>query len=206
MPKIKLTKNELKKQKESLKRFTRYLPTLELKKQQLLVEVRNVQRELREIENEIKKLENDVDKWIDVFGEDVGIQDLFEIKEVNTTTDNIAGIDVPIFKDLNIETEEYDLMKYPLWVDFGLEAVKKIIKLKTKIDILHEQQNILESELRITIQRINLFDKIKIPESRDNIRKIRIFLGDQQTAAVVRGKISKSKLEKKRIAEANNAG
>jgi V/A-type H+-transporting ATPase subunit D len=206
MPKIKLTKNELKKQKESLKRFTRYLPTLELKKQQLLVEVRNVQREVREIENEIKKLENDVDKWIDVFGEDVSIQDLFEIKEVNTTTDNIAGIDVPIFKDLNIETEEYDLMKYPLWVDFGLEAVKKIIKLKTKIDILHEQQNILESELRITIQRINLFDKIKIPESRDNIRKIRIFLGDQQTAAVVRGKISKSKLEKKRIAEANNAG
>lgn len=206
MPKIKLTKNELKKQKESLKRFTRYLPTLELKKQQLLVEVRNVQREVREIENEIKKLENDVDKWIDVFGEDVGIQDLFEIKEVNTTTDNIAGIDVPIFKDLNIETEEYDLMEYPLWVDFGLEAVKKIIKLKTKIDILHEQQNILESELRITIQRINLFDKIKIPESRDNIRKIRIFLGDQQTAAVVRGKISKSKLEKKRIAEANNAG
>ena len=206
MPKIKLTKNELKKQKESLKRFTRYLPTLELKKQQLLVEVRNVQREVREIENEIKKLENDVDKWIDVFGEDVGIQDLFEIKEVNTTTDNIAGIDVPIFKDLNIETEEYDLMKYPLWVDFGLEAVKKIIKLKTKIDILHEQQDILESELRITIQRINLFDKIKIPESRDNIRKIRIFLGDQQTAAVVRGKISKSKLEKKRIAEANNVG
>jgi len=206
MPKIKLTKNELKKQKESLKRFTRYLPTLELKKQQLLVEVRNIQREVREIGNEIKKLENDVDKWIDVFGEDVGIQDLFEIKEVNTTTDNIAGIDVPIFKDLNIETEEYDLMKYPLWVDFGLEAVKKIIKLKTKIDILHEQQNILESELRITIQRINLFDKIKIPESRDNIRKIRIFLGDQQTAAVVRGKISKSKLEKKRIAEANNAG
>jgi len=206
MPKVKLTKNELKKQKESLKRFTRYLPTLELKKQQLLVEVRNIQREVREIGNEIKKLENDVDKWIDVFGEDVGIQDLFEIKEVNTTTDNIAGIDVPIFKDLNIETEEYDLMKYPLWVDFGLEAVKKIIKLKTKIDILHKQQNILESELRITIQRINLFDKIKIPESRDNIRKIRIFLGDQQTAAVVRGKISKSKLEKKRIAEANNVG
>jgi len=206
MPKVKLTKNELKKQKESLKRFTRYLPTLELKKQQLLVEVRNIQKEVREIGNEIKKLENDVDKWIDVFGEDVGIQDLFEIKEVNTTTDNIAGIDVPIFKDLNIETEEYDLMKYPLWVDFGLEAVKKIIKLKTKIDILHEQQNILESELRITIQRINLFDKIKIPESRDNIRKIRIFLGDQQTAAVVRGKISKSKLEKKRIAEANNVG
>ncbi|MEA3499413.1 MAG: V-type ATP synthase subunit D [Candidatus Marinimicrobia bacterium] len=206
MSKIKLTKNELKKQKESLKRFTRYLPTLELKKQQLLIEVRNIQRKVRKIENEIKKLESDVDKWVDVFGEDVGIQDLFEVKGIDTATDNVAGIDVPIFNDIKIDIEEYDLMKYPLWVDFGLEAIKKIIKLKTEIEILHEQQDILEKELRITIQRINLFDKIKIPESRENIRRIRIFLGDQQTAAVVRGKISKSKLEKKRIAEANNVG
>lgn len=206
MAKIKLTKNELKKQKESLKRFTRYLPTLELKKQQLLVEVRNIHRKVREIENEIKRLENDIEKWIDVFNEDVGIQDLFEIKEVDITIDNIAGIDVPIFKDLKIETKEYDLMEYPLWVDFGLEAVKKIIKLKTEINVLLEQKNILEKELRVTIQRINLFEKIKIPESRENIRRIRIFLGDQQTAAVVRGKISKSKLEKKRITEVNNVG
>ncbi len=206
MAKIKLTKNELKKQKESLKRFTRYLPTLELKKQQLLVEVRNIHKKVREIENKIKRLENDIEKWIDVFNEDVGIQDLFEIKEVDITMDNIAGIDVPIFKDLKIETKEYDLMEYPLWVDFGLEAVKKIIKLKTEINVLLEQKNILEKELRITIQRINLFEKIKIPESRENIRRIRIFLGDQQTAAVVRGKISKSKLEKKRITEVNNAG
>jgi V/A-type H+-transporting ATPase subunit D len=31
MAKIKYTKNELKRQKDNLKRFTRYLPTLELK-------------------------------------------------------------------------------------------------------------------------------------------------------------------------------
>ncbi len=206
MPKIKLTKNELKKQKESLKRFTRYLPTLELKKQQLLVEVRDVQHKVRRIESEIKAMESNVEKWVAVFGEDVDIQDLFEIKEINTTTDNIAGIDVPIFNDVNIVVEKYDLMKYPLWVDFALELIKKIIKLKKEIEVLHEQQRILEGELRITIQRINLFDKIKIPESRENIKKIRVFLGNEETAAVVRGKISKSKLEKKKNIETNNVG
>ena len=206
MTKIKLTKNELKKQRESLKRFTRYLPTLELKKQQLLVEVRNIQSKARKIEIEIQKLESDIENWIAVFGEDVNIQDLFQVKEVNTTTDNVAGIDVPIFNDVNITTVEYDFMEYPLWVDFGLEVIKKIIKLKTEIEVLHEQQDILQGELRITIQRINLFEKIKIPESRDNIRKIRIFLGNQQTAAVVRGKISKAKLEKKKNIETKNVG
>ncbi|MEA1986678.1 MAG: V-type ATP synthase subunit D [Candidatus Marinimicrobia bacterium] len=206
MAKIKLTKNELKKQKESLKRFTRYLPTLELKKQQLLVEVRNIQTKVREIENKIEKIESDVKKWIAVFGEDINIQDLFEIKEIDTTTDNIAGIDVPVFNNVNITVKEYDFMEYPLWVDFGLDVIKNIIKLKKEIDVLHEQKRILEEELRITIQRINLFDKIKIPESKDNIRKIQIFLGDQQTAAVVRGKISKAKLEKKKLAETNDAG
>jgi V/A-type H+-transporting ATPase subunit D len=58
--------------------------------------------------------------------------------------------------------------------------------------------DVLREELRITIQRINLFEKVKIPEARENIRVIRIYLGDIQTAEVVRGKISKRKIQKKK--------
>ena len=36
---------------------------------------------------------------------------------------------------------------------------------------------------------------MKIPEAKENIRVIQVYLGDQQTASVVRGKISKKKLE-----------
>ena len=46
MAKIKLTKNELKFQRDALKRFQRYLPTLQLKKQQLQMEVRHVREEI----------------------------------------------------------------------------------------------------------------------------------------------------------------
>ena len=42
MARIKLTKNELKTQKDNLKRFNRYLPTLVLKKQQLQMEIQKV--------------------------------------------------------------------------------------------------------------------------------------------------------------------
>lgn len=52
-------------------------------------------------------------------------------------------------------------------------------------------------EFRITSQRVNLFEKVMIPTAKANIKKINIYLGDQQTAAVVRGKIAKSSLIKK---------
>ena len=61
---------------------------------------------------------------------------------------------------------------------------------------LKERIKLLEKELRTTTQRVNLFEKVKIPEAKENIRKIGIYLQDQQTSAVVRGKIAKKKLGK----------
>ena len=82
----------------------------------------------------------------------------------------------------------------PLWVDLGIEALKKIIYLNKELEIVDEQIKRLSEELRITTQRVNLFEKLKIPKAVENIRKIMIYLGDQQTAAVVCGKIAKKKL------------
>ena len=64
------------------------------------------------------------------------------------------------------------------------------------IKTLQEQMDLLGKELRTTSQRVNLFEKVKIPEAKENIRRISIYLGDQDTSAVVRGKIAKRKLVK----------
>jgi V/A-type H+/Na+-transporting ATPase subunit D len=69
MAKIKLTKNELKKQKDQLKRFQRYLPTLMLKKQLLQVEVRQVELQIEEKRLKRQKSYDGLLDWIDVFGE-----------------------------------------------------------------------------------------------------------------------------------------
>ncbi len=198
MAKIKLTKNELKKQKDALKRYTRYLPTLELKKQQLLAEIRRVQDEIRDRQVKMDTIEKHLATWIAVFAEDIGIASLFFVKDIRTDSGNIAGIDIPLFKGVDFEEKAYDYMTYPLWVDTGIEISKKYISLDKELEILHQQEILIREELRITVQRINLFDKVMIPRSRESIRKIRIFMGDQDTAAVVRGKISKAKIEKKK--------
>ena len=198
MPKIRLTKNELKKQKDNLKRFLRYLPTLELKKQQLVVELRRIQNEIDQLEKEIEVVDRQVSEWVDVFAEDIDLQDFFKIETIETEQSNIAGIDIPVFKEVVFEDVEYDFFNTPLWVDKGIEVSKEQIKRLAKLQIIQKQLDIIREELRITVQRIKLFEEVKIPEARENIRIIQIFMGDQQTAEVVRGKIAKAKIEKKK--------
>jgi V/A-type H+-transporting ATPase subunit D len=198
MAKIKYTKNELKKQKDNLKRFTRYLPTLELKKQQLLVEIRQIQNRIDKLKGESERAEKEVTRWVDVFAEEIDLQEFFEVSEIKTDVGNIAGIDIPLFVEVVFIDKDYDYYTTPLWVDKGIEAVKDQIQRQAELQIAQKQQEIIREELRITIQRIKLFEEVKIPEARENIRVIQIFLGDQMTAEVVRGKIAKAKIEKKK--------
>lgn len=197
MSKIKLTKNELKKQKDSLKRFKRYLPTLQLKKQQLQLEIIKIQKNLEDYERKIEMFKSSIGTWIDVFAEDVNIKEFFCVKEVHTSEGNIAGVDIPIFEGIDFKEEKYDFNNIPLWVDFGIDALKEIVTLRINHEILQKQMTAVKEELRTTTQRVNLFEKVKIPEAQESIRKIQIYVGDMQTAAVVIGKIAKEKIQKK---------
>lgn len=194
MAQVKLTKNELKHQKDQLKRFQRYLPTLQLKKQQLQMVIRQVEAQRREVEAKRTRLADNLENWIAVFADDVRLDQLLTVERLVTDSGNIAGIDIPVFVELEFNVAEYDLYVYPYWVDTGIVRLKEILSCDAELRVLDRQLEILAEELRITSQRVNLFEKVKIPETKTNIRTIRIYLGDQQTAEVVRGKISKNKI------------
>lgn len=198
---VKLTKNELKTQKDQLKQFQRYLPTLQLKKQQLQIVIRDINLELERKNSELKAMKNGLDDWIAVFAENqlfdkaLRLENLVRPQTVVTGTDNIAGVRIPVFRDLEFSDVEYDVEDYPLWVDTAVFRLKDIARLSALVKTLQVQVELLEKELRTTSQRVNLFEKVKIPEAKENIRVIGIYLGDQQTSAVVRGKIAKKKLQ-----------
>ncbi len=194
MAKIKYTKNELKKQKDHLKRFRRYLPTLVLKKQLLQMEIRHVEVQINEKNKQRESINAELMSWVHVFGENLNIAELVKVKEADLDTANIAGVDIPLFNGIIYDKIPYDLMFYPLWVDAGVQKLKELFSADMELTILKKQAELLGEELRITTQRVNLFEKVKIPDTMENIRRINIFLGDQQTAAVVRGKLSKNKL------------
>ena len=199
MANVKLTKNELKSQKDQLKRFERYLPTLQLKKQQLQSVIMQINADLQAKEAERSKVVGDLDDWVDVFVENTlfpeaqRLETLVQPDTVVCGTDNIAGVTIPVFRELTFREIAYDVADYPLWVDTALIKLREIARLDALVQTLRKQTELLEHELRSTSQRVNLFEKVKIPEARENIRIIEIYLGDQQTSAVVRGKIAKKK-------------
>lgn len=207
MSKVKLTKNELKGQREALTRFSRYLPVLQLKKQQLQTEISKISHKIEEVSRSIAAFRTKVETWVDVFAEELNLFDWIKAGRIFLEEGNVAGIDIPIYKDIEFIEKPYDLYSTPLWADGGIKAVKETAALKARLLVLEKQREILREELRITTQRVNLFEKVKIPEAKENIRRIRIFLGDLFTAEVVRGKIAKAKLEKKnKVLQAAEAG
>ena len=197
MAKLKFSKSALKSERDALSRYRRFLPTLELKKEQLVAEVRRIEKEQAEIVKREEDLKTGLTKWTVLFSEPVELEKLVSIKAVKTRDGNIAGVPIPIYEETEFMLSDYDLATTPAWVDFGIAAVKELSSLQNHRVVLAEQQRLISAEMRVTVQRINLFDKVKIPECKSNIRKIQIFIGDQQASAVVRGKIAKRKSKEK---------
>ena len=204
MAKIKLTKTELKLQRDALKRFQRYLPTLQLKKQQLQLEVRQVREEASRLEESLREFRAGLEAWVAVHdaADAALLGSLLEVREWRVASRNVAGIDVPMFDGLDFVARDYDLFLTPLWIDDALEAARRHLELRLRRDLADEQERLLGQELRVVTQRVNLFEKVKIPEARDNIRRIQISLGDQQTNAVGRAKIAKEKCQAREAAMA----
>ena len=196
MAKIKLTKNEQKAQKDALKMYQRYLPTLTLKKQQLQSEIRIIDEKAKSVRAEKKALEEDFERWISVFGEAEAFKPgTVTVDNIRKGWGNIAGVKIPVYEGADFGRGDYDLYSAPLWVDMAADRMEKALSLDLQAEVLDEQVRLLSKELRTTTQRVNLFEKVKIPETKANIKRIAIFLGDEQVNAVVRSKISKKKLQ-----------
>lgn len=196
MAKIKFTKGELKEQRDALQQFEHYLPILQLKKQQLQIEIQHVHERLSLKVQEIDNLESEINDWANLLNEPGDhVVRWIRPKDISRSLLNIAGVDIPVFEGMGFERTEYDLFLTPLWVDIAIEKIRQLVVLLEEEKIFKKQLEILEQELRITAQRVNLFEKVKIPGCKENVRLIRIYLGDQQTNAVGRSKIAKLKIE-----------
>ncbi len=194
--KIKHTKNELKTQRENLQRFQRFLPMLQLKKQLLQAEIQHVLTAIHDVEKQVGSLRDRLSSWIALFADPIEPADYLAVETVRLTEGNVAGVPVPVFERVEFERRLPDLFATPSWIDDALAVLEEWLTLHEQKKVLHEQERLIRAELVTTSQRVNLFEKVKIPETNENIRVIKIFLGDEQTAAVARAKTAKDRLRR----------
>ncbi len=194
MVKVKLTKTELKAQTDALKRFQRFLPMLQLKKQQLQAEIAAIVAKAEAVAARERELRAAMNAWIGVVATEEGLlSGLVKVGEVKTGRANIAGVEIPTFESAETEVGRIDRWATPPWVDDAVEAAKEVVSLRSERAVFEEQRRLVAEELQQTSQRVNLFEKVKIPECKEAIRVIKIALGDEQTSSVTRGKIAKSR-------------
>jgi len=196
MAAVKLTKNELRNQQNRLNQLLRYLPTLQLKKALLQAEVMETRHEIERLQQDFDARLTETESFSGLFTQKISIdlKDCIKIKEIAKRYENIAGVDVPIFENVTFFDLTYDLFDTPVWLDAAIEILRRLSRVKAEIIVCEEKKRALEHELREVSIRVNLFEKILIPRSQGNIKKIKIFLGDQQLAAVSQAKVAKAKI------------
>lgn len=205
MAEIKLTKNELRAQQNKLGQLQKYLPTLQLKKAMLQAEVNEARVEIAKCEEMYSKTHAHVEEYSSLLSEKTSIEptSVLKIVEVKKRYENIAGVEVPYFEGLVFEETPYSLFDTPAWFDAVIIGLKALAEAWARIKIAQEKKAALEKELREVSIRVNLFEKILIPRAQTNIRKIKVFLGDQQLAAVSQAKVAKGIIEEnKALAQA----
>jgi len=187
------TPSELKRQRDALARFERYLPTLRLKARQLQLEVHRVEAQLREVDADETVVRRELSAWITLWSDPVDFGGYRVLEDVALGTVNVAGVDVPRLERVSWRRVEPDPEGTPTWFDEAVAVLERLAELRLRRRVLEAGRDRLVQELRITTQRINLFERVQIPAAREAMRSIRIVLGDRQAAAVVRAKIAKSK-------------
>ncbi|MBS0636676.1 MAG: V-type ATP synthase subunit D [Verrucomicrobia bacterium] len=203
MAELKMTKNELRAQQNRLGQLFKYLPTLQLKKALLQAEVAEGKLQASSLEEEVDIEKHQVDEYASLFTQNlpVDVSSFAKITKVEKRYENIAGAEVPIFENATFGPITYNLFETPIWLEGAIMGLRRVSVAKVKLSIVQEKLMVLEKELREVSIRVNLFEKILIPRCERNIKKIKVFLGDQQLAAVSQAKVAKQKIVERKEAE-----
>tara|TARA_R110001592_G_scaffold120444_4_gene324710 strand:- start:2137 stop:2751 length:615 start_codon:yes stop_codon:yes gene_type:complete len=194
MTKLALNKSSLSAEKKKHVSYGKYLPSLELKQKQLLSERKKHETLLHEHQQNIEVIEQDVHQRLPMLAvKNIDLDKLVEIIDLQIEQENLLGTLLPFLGHVEYKRTHYSYLSRPHWVDEVVNSLEMVVKLKLEERILEERLRRLSNALQVITQRVNLFSKVLLPQTKLNIKKIGLFLADQDRAAVVRSKLAKRK-------------
>lgn len=202
MTKLKLSKHALHEQQEQLKLYQRLLPSLDLKRRQLTMEVKKAQEDYAAAQAAVDALETRIGEELPMLADkEFRLGGLVQIKSYKVIEKNVVGVKLPFLDSIECAVTNYSRLATPPWVDTLVQRLKDAAEQRMYAEIASERRRILQIQVRRITQRVNLFEKILIPSAKQNIQKIRIYLGDAERASVVTSKLAKKKQQQQREAE-----
>ncbi len=196
MSRLPLSKAQLAKENTNLAMYRRYLPSLDLKRKQLMAERAKTRERIAEIDSIISEQVETIGAEIPMLANrDIDLKGLAQLTSVRLGERNVVGQRLPVVEEIEVAIAPYGFLIRPHWVDLVAERLKEVLRLRVEARIAHRQLELLDAAVTKVTQRVNLFEKVLIPQARNNVRRIQIALGDVERAAVVTSKIAKRKRE-----------
>ena len=201
MAKLNLSKSGLQKQREDLKLFQRVLPSLDLKRMQLMGALKRAQEQLLEAEAEVERLNQRVAEQLPMLADrDIDVSGLVQVDAIRIVEENLVGVKLPVLEEALCKVSAYSMLAKPHWVDALVDQLKQMVEQRARVQVAADRVRLLEQATRKVTQRVNLFEKILIPTAKANIKKIQIYLADAERAIVVNSKITKNIRQKQAAA------
>jgi len=199
---VKFTKIELSRLQKQYTLYRRYLPTLQMKKALLQIQVRKAEEEIQQLQRNYLKEKSLVEGYSRLLS-GISVTDCEEsvsIEKIHLQFENIAGIEIPIFHDIQFKDPKNMMMSQPIWVDDMINFLRNLRKALEKVKVAKTKKEILVKEFRTVSIRVNLFEKRLLPNLERDIMKIKVFISDQDLQGVAQAKVSKKKtLERKEL-------
>ncbi len=194
MAKLALNKSALARERERLKLYARLLPSLEMKRQQLMMEFARSRAELRKQQHDLDEFRKGIAEQVPMMADrEIDLSGLVRLDSVELGLENVVGVKLPVLKKVHTTVADYSLLGKPHWVDVVIDRLHQTIDRRLRVQVAEERVRRMNHAVRRITQRVNLFEKIMIPTAKKNIKRIQIFLGDAERSAVVRSKIAKRK-------------
>ncbi|WP_281972345.1 V-type ATP synthase subunit D [Ruegeria faecimaris] len=194
MARLQLNKSSLAREQTQLKSYERFLPSLDLKRQQLMAERAKARKNVQYLQEEVTRLARQVGEKLPMLAQlGVDLEGLVELKDYRLKKVNVVGVTMPDLDRIEVAVRPYSLLAKPHWVDAVARLLHDMIEARLRVKVAEERVRIFDKSVATITQRVNLFEKVLIPRARANIKKIRIYLSDEQMQSVVRSKISKRK-------------
>ena len=194
MAQLILSKSAMTQQRNQLRLYQRFLPSLDLKRRQLTAEHARAKQALAEREAKVAELTAQIGTMLPMLAnQEIDVAGLVHVKEVRVGEENVVGVRLPVLAELVCEVRDYSMLAKPPWVDVLVAQLRRMAELKIQLQVYAERVRCLDRAVRRTTQRVNLFEKILIPTAKQHIKRIQIFLADGERSAVVRSKIAKAR-------------
>ena len=192
MARLIFSKSSLHRENGNLKLFTQFLPALDLKRRQLMAEQAKAAAALLETQQRIAQFSRGIGEALPMLSNrEVDLTDLVTLTTVELGEEGVVGIRLPVVESVEVEVRDYAFLGRPHWVDAVADRLRDMLELQVQARTEVRRLKLLDRAVKTITQRVNLFDKVLIPRTRDNIQRIQIFLSDAERVAVVCAKIAK---------------